>query len=80
MGKRFEATSNLIPVKVSHIEQSKSPPARSSLCEFKLASGHEIKVNDTAVLGTAFTDLLKSLSNVQKPNVTAIETEDATAI
>jgi len=80
MGKRFEATSNLIPVKVNHTEQSKFTPAKSSLCEFKLANGHEVKVNDTAVLGSAFTDLLKSLSNIQTDDMKAIEIEDAAAI
>lgn len=63
LGRHFEKTSNLIPIKVT----DKHTMAKAPLCELEL-NGLKVLVHDKSVLGEELSIVLKSLVDANAPS------------
>jgi hypothetical protein len=64
LGRHFEKTSNLIPIKVTDKHTMAKPP----LCELEL-NGLKVTVHDKSVLGEELSIVLKSLVSANAPSI-----------
>lgn len=59
LGRHYEASSNLIPVKIS--DQCSTQKDSGLSCRIELPNGCKLDIHDLSILGTAFSELVKAL-------------------
>ena len=71
LGRHYESSSNLIPVRVSNMEQHK--PRSASLFDVEFSNGCKIQIHDLSTLSAEFNDLVRLLnSSTGKSNATTL--------
>ena len=60
LGRHYEVSSNLIPVKVT--DHLPTVMNRAILCHLDLPNGYSLDIYDATILGLAFSSLLKALN------------------
>lgn len=64
LGRHYEASSNLIPVRVTDKERYALP--KQALCELNLAGGHKLSVNDKSALCPELSTMMAEIVKASK--------------
>ncbi len=64
LGRHYEVSSNLIPVRISNKEQYALP--KQALCELNLAGGHKLSVNDKSVLCPELSSMMAMIAKASQ--------------